>query len=159
MDAQPRIDDGHRIRAHLAGADRVIGRLGGLAHPVEDLVVAVAPGARRDLRHLQRRHRWRGHDGAGDAHGAHGQFAVDRRRQEVEADLRRLARIGGNDVDVALALGSHRMGVAGDARLARDPRPARARFGEHRHPAQQQVGRGEPLARAHEGTQRRADHR
>ena len=61
-------------------------------------------------------------------------------------------------MDVALALGPHRMGVAGDARLPRDPRAARPRLGEHRHPAQQQVGRVEPLARAHEGAQRCADH-
>ena len=50
------------------------------------------------------------------------------------------------------------MGVAGDAGLARDARPARAGLGEHRHPAQQQVRRGEALARTHEGTQGGAHH-
>ena len=66
-----------------------------------------------------------------------------------------LLRIGRRDVDRALALGPHRMGVAGDARLARDVRPLRTGLGEHRHPAEQQVGRLEPCARAHEGAHRR----
>ena len=40
------IDHGHRIVAHLAGTDRVIGRLGVVVHPVEDFIVGLGGGAR-----------------------------------------------------------------------------------------------------------------
>ena len=80
------------------------------------------------------------------------------RRQEVEIDRGRLLRVGRHDVDVPPALRPHRMRVAGHAGLAGDARPLRARLGQHRHPAQQQVGRLEPFARADEGADRRADH-
>ena len=43
------VDDGHGIGAHLAGADRMVGRLGILAYPVDDLVVGLQLCARRDL--------------------------------------------------------------------------------------------------------------
>ena len=50
---------------------------------------APRPG-RALLRHLQRLHRRRGHDRAGDADRLHRQLGIDRRRQEVEGDRRRL---------------------------------------------------------------------
>ena len=80
------------------------------------------------------------------------------RRQEVEIDRRRLLRIGRHDVDVPPALRPHRMCVTGHAGLAGDARSPGARLGQHRHPAQQQVGRLQPFARADEGADRRGDH-
>ena len=61
-------------------------------------------------------------------------------------------------MDVAFALRAHRVGVTGHAGLARYLRSFQARFGEHRHPAQQKVRRLESLAGADEGSNRRCDH-
>ncbi len=88
------IDDGHGIGAHLAGADRMVGRLGVVAHPVEDLVVGREMGARRDLlaRHLlERRGR---HQLAALADG--GQEAV-----AVGAAERKLKRMAGGSAGSA----------------------------------------------------------
>jgi hypothetical protein len=46
-DAQLRIDDRHRIAAHLAGAGRVEDRLAVLAREAEQLVVALRAGPGR----------------------------------------------------------------------------------------------------------------
>src|SRR4051812_10316706 len=62
-------------------------------------------------------------------------------------------------MNVPLALGPHRMGIAGKARLLRYPWALRAGLGQHRDPPEQQIRGFEPLARAYESPHRRPDAR
>lgn len=47
VNAQPCIHLGHRIGTHLAGADRMIRRVGRVLHPIQDLAVGGLRFARR----------------------------------------------------------------------------------------------------------------
>jgi hypothetical protein len=77
------------------------------------------------------------------------QLRVGRRREKIEIDHRRSARIGRGDVNVSLALRAHRVGIKGQTRLPGYPRASRAGFSQHRNPTQHQVCL-QALARAHE---------
>ena len=95
MHAQPVVDHRHRIVAHLAGADRVIGGLGGVAAVVEQLLVGGAVGSGSQLVRTIGIHAGMLHDLAGDAHAAQKADSVFFRGQKVRPDRRGLVRIGG----------------------------------------------------------------
>ena len=86
------VDHRHRVRAHLAGADRMVGGLGVLPDPVEQFVVGLDVHARRDLVGGDALHGRCRHDAPGDAHRFQRHLAVELRAQEVEADRRRRVR-------------------------------------------------------------------
>ena len=119
MDAELGIDDSHRVRAHLAGPDRVVGGLCRLLDPVQDFVVG-GPSRRRARSPLTCKSAMAGAVMMERAMRTARTVSsrVDRRRQEIEVDRRRSARIGRGDVDVSLALRPHRVRVARHARLA-----------------------------------------
>ena len=81
--------------AHLAGADRVVGGLGVLAHPVEQLVVRLQMRARRDLLARDLLQRRRRHQLAAPCG-----WRPARRRGRAAAD-RKLKRIAGGSAGSA----------------------------------------------------------
>ena len=82
----------HRVRSHLAGANRMIGGFSVLPDPVEQLVVIVEVDARCNFITGNVPHRGRCHDAPGDAHRFERHVAVELRTQEIEVDCRRCIR-------------------------------------------------------------------
>ena len=92
---QRRIDDGGRIRAHAAGADRVEDRRPDLAGGMLELVLRHRPGARLDLgRRMGREGLAFEHDRSCQADRVGGDAPIRRIAEIVGLDQRRRRRIG-----------------------------------------------------------------
>ena len=122
---EPRVDHRHRVRAHLAGADRMVGRLAACCTQsmISSSVFSAAPGA-----------------SSVTPSGAIAGAVITARAMRIArtvisastGDDRKLKLIAGGVRGSAetmwmlpRALGPHRVGIAGHAGLARDPRPVR----------------------------------
>src|SRR5215813_14207009 len=102
MYPQPVVDHGHRVGAHLAGTDRVIGCLSIVPDPIEQFVIALNINAGSDLVVCDVAHRRRRHDATGDAHRFERHLAVEMGGEEIETDRRRGMRRARCHMDTAV---------------------------------------------------------
>src|SRR3546814_14987369 len=113
--AQPRIDDGHRVGAHAAGADRMVDGAALAARIAFDVGVGLhlRPGER--LLHAERRQSGHREEPARQADARPDHVEIAGRGEVVRADGGRLRRVGRDGHDRAAALGPHRTDGAGNA--------------------------------------------
>jgi len=116
MHLQLRIDHGHRIGPHLAGADRVIDRIDPRAQDGADVVVGLHVGGEHVL-FLQCAQRRRLHQPPRGLEARDHRLQIGGLAEEIRIDQRRLRRIAARKRDAAAALRPQQADVTGEACL------------------------------------------